>query len=350
MEKKYKNRMGMFDFIRGIAIFFVVIKHTICYWGEGQQVLGPIFALLYQTHRFWMPVFLMISGYWFSAKDIKDYTRKRFVGFVKSYLKIGVAATICYAIIHYCRFHSVRATTKGSIGVMLAFLFGSKEPLSVGPLTIYDVGPAWFLVVLCLGDILLNIILNIQRIHNKFFAVATLAIVGLFVGKLPWVPFCMSTTLVSVLGLYIGYELKRSKYLISVWKLRDYIGVILLSGVGICIMGISYFKSADLEILAGLPGAILLLRLGLYLEKKQNRVIDFFKRMGRYTLWILMVHTVEMLSFDWRILKNTEYVSAHPWVGVFGIFILRWIVIIIGCLFISAMGKMLERRKRDESI
>ena len=39
-DKLYKNKMGMFDFIKGVAIFAVIYTHTIELW-NGEPGFGP---------------------------------------------------------------------------------------------------------------------------------------------------------------------------------------------------------------------------------------------------------------------------------------------------------------------
>lgn len=350
--KKYKNKMGMFDFIKGVAIFFVVLCHVLANL-SGNALICKINEYVCAVSLWWMAVFFVASGYWFSPKKVTDYTAKRLSQFAKQYIGVGVFTVCCYAIIHFVRFHSVRMALRGSIGFVLGFLLGNKHIIEFGMVTVYDIGPLWFLLALCLGDVILNLVLNVKWIRNKWFAVIVLAVAGVVLGYSLWIPFCLSAALTSVLCLYVGYRVRQSKYLISIWGIRDYIGVIVLAAAGMTVAAVGIlvlgYEEINLQMVAGIPSAVLLLRVGLIAERAKNKLVSLFKHLGRYTLWILMVHTVEMLSIDWSVLVHKSFFVNHPLISLLAVLVVRWGIIAVGCMMISKVGNLLNRRKIDES-
>lgn len=63
------QRNTLLDYLRGIAIFLVVLGHTIQYSTRGEGFFSnPVFILIYTFH---MPLFMLISGYLFFASQAK---------------------------------------------------------------------------------------------------------------------------------------------------------------------------------------------------------------------------------------------------------------------------------------
>ncbi len=351
-DKKYKNRMGMFDFIKGVAIFIVVLVHVVGGLSENPFISKVTLGVV-AISTVWMAVFFLASGYWFSPRNVKEYTRKALFPVLKQYVFVGIITTFCYVLVHYLRFHWVRGALQGSKGVILAYLLGSKGAVTIGTVSVYEIGPIWFLLALCVGSIFLNILMNMQGIQNKRLVVFILAALGVGLGYSLWLPYCISPMLGSMLCLYIGYEMRQSKYLISTWKPSVYVKLVILALVGKIMMGVGYvafeYQEVTLQLVLGIPAGILMLRLCLMVDGLKNRIVRLFKHMGRYTLWILMVHTIEMQSIDWSQVTRTSFFKNHPLLGLLGVLAIRWAIIAIGCMIISKAGKFFSRRKFNES-
>lgn len=98
-----KGRIVYFDFIKGIAISLVILGHCIQY-GSGQEYLqgglffqNVLFRFIYSFH---MPLFMIVSGYFFGV-SLKKYTLKEIIAKKVRQLLIPV---IIWSIISYlCR-------------------------------------------------------------------------------------------------------------------------------------------------------------------------------------------------------------------------------------------------------
>lgn len=349
--KKYKNRMGMFDFIKGLAIFFVVLCHVLASFSENELV-NRLNLCVRTLSMFWMASLLMASGYWMVPKKTKEYTKKIFSSFLKQYVGVGIVTLFCYMMIHYIRFRWIPGAIKGGFGVVLAFLLGNKYEVTFGKVTIYEIGPAWFLVVLCLGSIMLNIVLNTQWIRHKTLVMVLLGVFGVVLEHIVWSPYCLGPSFAGSLCLFVGYRLRQSKYLIATWRKWEYIRLVVLLLVGIVMMMFCFWAGVygmSAELLTTIPVGIVVLRLGLLTETAKNGVVRFFRHLGRYTLWILMVHTVEMLSIDWSALTHKTFFVNHPLISLLAVLVVRWGIIAVGCMIISKVGIFLSRRKLNES-
>lgn len=351
LVKKYKNKMSMFDFIKGIAICFVVLSHVSANLATN-ELIASIFCVVRALSLFCMASFFVSSGYWYTPKKVKEYTKKQLSSFLKQYISVGMVTLFCYMLIHFMRFRWIWGAIKGGFGVAMAFLLGNKYEVTFGKVTIYEIGPLWFLMALCFGSIVLNLVLNTDRIRQKTLVMLLLGGLGVVLEHIVWLPFCLGPSLAASLCLYVGYRIRQSKYLIVAWKRRDYLRVIMLIIVGAIVAALFFHAGIfgiSTEMLVTIPTGILVLRLGLLTETAKNRGVCFFKHLGRYTLWILMVHTVEMQSIDWSALTHKTFFVNHPLISLLAVLVVRWGIIAVGCMIISKVGTFLSRRKLNES-
>ena len=230
-NKLYKNKMGMFDFIKGIAIFAVVYTHTIELWG-GEPGFGPLITINGMFGTCWMPVFLLSSAYWYKPKPVKTYTMNQLKDLLVPFLLLQVPAWSCYCVIHYAKWRNFRDSLKGVRGLMLGAGLGNMTEFFIGDLRICNVGPMWFVLTLCFSSILFNWIMNQEKIKNKLLVILPLVCVGLLCGKVAAQPYCFSAVLTAVLSLYVGYRLKESKFLIRKWSKKEYVMVYGIAAVG----------------------------------------------------------------------------------------------------------------------
>ena len=347
-NKIYKNKMSMFDLLRGFAIFIVVFWHTYDYWNGNPALIGIQIPL----NLIWlglMPSFLMASGYWYKPKPVAGYTKNQISALMKPYAFVGIMAAGCCAVTNYIRYHSLRSAYGGARGIALGFITGSSNVYTIKGKIICNLGPAWFLFTLCWACVILNLIMRSNLKYKKTLIVGLL-VIGIALERIPWLPLCPSAVLEAVFTLYCGYWLKQSKFLLRKWTARDYIlmTVLVILGyvVGISIMFHGGAQSYIARIVPGIPHAVLNMRIVLHLEHIQNKVTDFVRKLGRYSLWIFVVHSIEVLSFDWHILSEQEIFMRNPLLGLVVIFTIRVAVITIGCLIVSRINKFLIRRTK----
>lgn len=343
-----RSRLNMFDFIKGISIFAVLLYHIIGCWSNdaGMEtimvVCDAVFLVL-------LPVFFLVGGYWFSLVKTGTSNKKKRLLLVKTYVETGVLSILCYMVCHFFRFHSIRGAIKGGLGVIFAFLLGSKRAIQIGQVMIYDIGPIWFLVALGIGELLLECVLKANWIKNKGAAIVVITIAGVVLSNVVWTPLCLSSALVSTLAMYIGYELKKGGYLLKEWKWKEY-GVLILLHIACLAVAAVWqlilgYDRTFLELVVGIPGGILLLKLGLKTSGIRKGIVRIFERMGRYSLWILMVHTIEMLSIDWISIKNSWMFSDHQAVGFGVMLVIRWLLVTVGCMGINTVERARIRRR-----
>ena len=98
-----------------------------------------------------------------------------------------------------------------------------------------------------------------------------------------------------------------------------------------------------LDYVASAITGFLLLRLCMLLnaERFKSKVTRALRTIGRYSLYILCVHTMEYLAFPWT--KVQSLVSGHVVLGIVITFVMRCLIIAVGSRLLK---RGLERRRR----
>lgn len=350
-EKLYKNKMGMFDFIKGIAIFAVVFCHTVECW-DGEPGFHWLILLNGILGACWMPVFLLSSAYWYKPKPVKSYAKSQMENLLIPFLRMEVVAWGCFCIVHYAKWGYFRDTLKGLRSLMLGAAMGNMTEFFLGDVRICNVGPMWFVLTLCFSSIIFNAIMNQEKIKNKLLVIVPITLVGIVFGKVAAQPYCFSAALAAVFGTYVGYRLKETKFLIRKWTKKDY--ALVWGLVAVCYIIVAIFSSNNfycnaVYITFGIPMGLVAMRVGLKLGQcKDNVITMFFKRMGRYTFWILTVHTIEVLCIDWHWFKDWHVFAALPsGVNFLLVLMIRLCLVACGCFIVAKLSRIWMRIKEN---
>ena len=163
------------------------------------------------------------------------------------------------------------------------------------------------------------------------------------------IPFCIIQALCCCGYMYIGYLLRNHDLLYeSLGKKTIIILVILAFSImipGNIEVSQNVWALGMLDYVASAITGFLLLRLCMLLnaERFKGRVTRALRTIGRYSLYILCVHTMEYLAFPWT--KVQSLVSGHVVLGIVITFIMRCLIIAAGS---ELLKRCLERRRRKK--
>ena len=166
----------------------------------------------------------------------------------------------------------------------------------------------WYLLALLVGWVLLNTLLNIFPENYQHYAVLGTALLG-WGASLVWeVPFCLIQGAVVTPYLYIGYLAKKHRWMERPLSQRT-LGLLL--GCCVVILGAALVtRTTDCISLAEwslgpvsilLDGAVgyLFIRLFLRLSRGGGVIVRFLEAVGRRSLHIFCIHTVELIAIPW---------------------------------------------------
>ena len=227
---------------------------------------------------------------------------------VVPYLYTALFTCVLHFIIHYKTFQYLPGTIGESVKVTGGFLLGLPHTAEYFGQEFFSCGPMWYLLALMVGWILLDVILNIFPEQYVPWAVAGCALLGWGVSLVWEPPFCLIQGAVIVPYLYIGFLAKKKHLLDEPLPPKVFVG--LLGASALIAVGALATRTTDCISLAewslgpisilldGLAG-LLFIRLFLRWSQRRNPLVRFFEAIGRRSLYIFCVHTVELIAIPW---------------------------------------------------
>ncbi len=184
-ESNSEARIQYIDLLRAVGIILMIMGHI---------GFGTLFDRW--IHAFHMPLFFIISGYFYKSKDIRSVVISRIHTLIIPYLIFGVFHTILYFIIvgdydlHYIYILLIENTADGGVAIS---------------------GALWFLTAMFFSEILYNLIqkLNICEMY-KTVIILIISILGMaFATYLPFrLPWALDAAMTSVGFIHFGHLIK----------------------------------------------------------------------------------------------------------------------------------------------
>lgn len=344
-SNKNINTIGMFDLLKGIAMIMIVFAHTILLYdtGTADRII----------QRGLLTVFFIAGGYNFKPIKMSKCIQQQVRFIFKPYIVFTIIISILLPIIHFLMYGWLPGALNEGKKQLLGLLLGFSTTNTLLGFEVYGNGPSWFVLTFAFAWILLNMIFLMKNEWLRAIAVSISVIVGFFLSQLGDLPFCISQVLIATGFLHIGYIIRKFK-LLQV-KLSWYIYLILgaLSLLGLFFGNINFidslYKLGILDIVCSIAYSFLLIKLCLLTNRFENGMLNVIRTIGRYSFWIMFVHTLEFLCFRWY--ELTEIIK-KPLYGITIIFVLRSTFIGLGCMlwnYISKHKLLKEKRKSDPS-
>lgn len=283
-------RIEFIDVAKGIGIICVMFGHLGC---------SMIDRVVFTFH---MPLFFLISGYFLKIKTPFNV----FVNHGAKRLLIPYYATggaICFLLFWADVVRGMKENILPDfLDTLISILYGSCFAVSD---YVKGIGAIWFLWALFWATIIVKIFIQYK---NSAIYVLLLAVIAYVSSQYFWLPLSIQPGACAAVFVYIGAKLQQIdlKYFNNIW-------LIFVSVIAFCIeiiMGIRVDmakNSYDLG-LVSVIGAIFICYLILYIS---NVMVLFLPQMknivifwGKYSLYLLCIHQIEMRVFPWSIVEN----------------------------------------------
>ena len=323
-KRRAANSLGMFDLLKGVGMLTIVFAHTgeLYPMGDASHI-NPLTFCMFAYRESLMAAFYIASGYGFRKRSIHKCIHQQLKSLLKPFCYTAVFTTVLHFIIHYKTFHYLPGSLTESIKVAGGFLLGLPHTATYFGQEFFSCGPMWYLLALLVGWILLDVILNIFPERYVSWAVGGAALLG-WGTSLAWeLPFCLIQGAVITPYLYIGYLAKRQHWLDQPLSRRMscilWAAVLLIpvaafaTGSTDCVSMAEWTLGPISILLDGLAG-LLFVRLFLRLNRHRNALVSFFEAIGRRSLYIFCIHTVELTAIPWYLLA-AKYAD-RPFVGI----------------------------------
>lgn len=351
-DENIKYTMGMFDLIKGVAMLVIIMQHTftldgmfagaVDHMGLEKYILGFIILLGASL----MPFFIEISGFDFvPQKNVKRFKRK-VIQYIKPYIVVMCCTVVLNACLHYLCFHYIKGAIKESLKVLGGFCLGLPVNYTIGNVTFFSCGPVWFLLAITWGYIFLNVIYRIKSEKMILLAVICAITLGIGLEKTHIIFWCIPQGLIATGYLYMGSLVRKKKLLEYHWNwiwTSCFIASMGLATIGIIKYGRidnmadSVWNFGILSVIADGIIGISLLRVFLYFNQVKFSFLNVIKTIGRYSLYVFCVHSMELISVPWYVLQ--EKLPGTMFEKQILIFVLR-------CIFIFSLTYLLRNRHK----
>jgi fucose 4-O-acetylase-like acetyltransferase len=335
-----KKRIAFFDIAKGIGIICVILGHL----GFGSRIFST----------FHMPLFFLISGYFYKYSKNKDFISKKAKQLLIPYLFTG----ICIIILDFAKKFAEHLISGTKIILdydILTLLYGSGyKTIEIFGINIGAIGAIWFLLALFEALVIINITNNIKFQPIIIVAIAT---VGYYSAKYIWLPFSIQAGMLASLFVYIGMLVKKLN--LSEKMNEKHINTILtliafsIWGLGIIFnvkisMVQNVLSHGIISIIVAICGTYSVIQISKLIENIHIFKTDkLLKIIGENTLIILCFHLIELNIFPWHMIK---LIIHNSYISKFMIVFLKilWLTLTTVCVYkIPILSKVFSIKKEN---
>ena len=345
------SSIGMFDMLKGAGMLTIVFAHTAELYSL-QSVSGlsltAFFPFIYRESL--MAAFFIASGYGFRKRSVGKCIHQQLKTLLKPYLYTALFTCALHFLIHYKTFGYLPGTIGESIKVTGGFLLGLPHTATYFGQGFFSCGPMWYLLALMVGWILLDAVLNIFPETYVPWAVAGCALLGWGTSLVWELPFCLVQGAVVVPYLYIGFLAKKHRLLDKPLPPKLQAGLIaaavliavsaLLTRTTDCI-SMAEWSLGPVSILLDGAAGLLFIRLFLRWSRGHGPVVRFLEAVGRRSLNIFCVHTIELTAIPWYLM--VAKFAGHPLLGMWVQYAVSMGSIWLVCLLLQARRSLIIR-------
>ena len=372
-ERKIENSLGMFDLYKGIAMLLMVYFHikslfpSFTFGGATSvndviknmpyvfslPIIGRVlFSIFIMFPISMMPALLIVAGYGFRKRSISKAFKLNAKELLKPYLITAIVTTLINIVMHYAFFRYLPGALKESGFVFGGLILGLSQTTEIGSITLYANGPLWFILAMFWALTFFNIIINKVSEKRIPYFVFGLSVVGWLLSYIKGVPFCLSQGLVGTINVYIGYYLKKSKFFLRKHSIKEKITIFvavvipnfLLAMFGfVTEMADNIYSLGPINYIENGLFGVLLLYAFLHLNYLRGKISGVLRKIGRYSLYVMSIHTVEMIAVPWYVLAG--HFQDQQLLGLIIIYIIKLLIIFASCFLIIKITDFIKKRR-----
>ena len=288
---KNTERLGWIDTVKGIGIICVMFGHL------GIEIVDRI------VFTFHMPLFFLISGYFLNVNlRLWEFVKEKAKRLLIPYYVTG--SIICLLLILADIIRRMWSSIISDIGSMLvAIIYGSSFSISQ---RIQGIGAIWFLWALFWSVTIVKIV---DKHRWPLGWIGCMWVISYISGKYIWLPLSIQPAMCASVFVYCGYKLRgtdieqliKNRMLfsmaISTFILEIFLGIRVDMANNTYIMGI-------ISVVGALGSVWFIFCIAYIIDKKNFIINKYFKVIGKFSLYMLCIHQIEMRVFPWSIVKT----------------------------------------------
>lgn len=286
------GRIRSIDIARGIAILCIVLGHN---------GIDSVDRVVFTFH---VPIFFLIAGYFFPEnKRLAELVRGKVRQLLVPYF------VTCLAVILLGTVDGLRkGEAMDRLGQwVLAAVYGSGAAYS-RPISLIAIGPIWFLWAMLWACLFMKLAMGMKPWLRVTFILA-LFWAGCATKAWFWFPLSIQSGACATLYVYLGYQFRKTEKL-----LRQLPGELTMLGLlAAAIIWIAFIRDYQhfwmvnndygrgvVDVIGSLCACAVVFFVSSLLDKWGKRLADPLAYVGKYSLFFLCVHTVELDAFPWR--------------------------------------------------
>ena len=329
MEGKTNVNMVMFDFAKGLAMLAVVFIHSGAVANFDTYPIVLIRSVV-------VAMFFMASGFWLRKRKVKTGIRQAAQQLLIPYaVTLGIILVVGF--VHRYLTHDMQDYLDEFILPVLK--------RGAGPRT----GALWFLVATFWTWSLYYLLMRLKNARLRLLLVILGAVIGAGLLPLHDYTYLLPQSLLMLPYIYGGnwirekglFDKKVPAWLLVVMS----IPALVLAAFGKIdvIMDVADFGIINLA--AQLLFGYALIYVTLLINAKEWKWTEWIMEIGRHSLWVLCIHSIEMSVFPWNVLWR--FVAPESITGILAQFVLRSLGILIGCLALRKGQSLLRKWKKQ---
>lgn len=353
LKSTQKIGLGTFDFIKGYAMISIIIGHLMNLHNVGQSVvLTGIGYIISVTSAGLIPVFFIISGFGFKGKSWKVMLKKTFSDLLIPYLIVILAISVIKPIVLILTTGSLHEAVSQTLPMTISLLLGNTgERYLWGRLMPWWL-PSWYILASFISFNVLNVILKLKRVQYQILAVLGSMAFGYLLFYLDFHLFCISQGTMAVGFCYLGCMIKKYRLLDEI-RIHRWVYVLLVLIFvaefrwGCFDLCPGKFNNVVLDCIGVCCTGLLLMSVGVWLGNKEWAALEWIKKIGVYTYWLICIHTVEDNCIPWY--KISYQLPDHQLLSFMIILASKTVLLIVACMILKEYSKYSYRKKLEKN-
>ncbi len=322
-----QNRLEYIDVARGIAIILMIFAHT-CHEPITRRII----------YSFHMPIFFVISGYFYKKRKFKEELEKDFFSLIIPYFITCII--VCF--LDYFNNRNLLMTNIKTSLLGIGVTHGILNDLTT-------VGPIWFLACMFFSKILFCIINNIIKKDKILLIVCILFnIVGFTISKFIFLPFSLDVAFIIQVYLYVGKYIKEKGLFERKLSIKSVVILLSMWILGIILGEFNYvgrlYPYYPLCIVTTIASSYLFIRICKFFSS--NTYFEIFSKIfqfyGIYSLYILCIHRIEKDFIDYNLLIHTSMNKLN----IILIFSLKMLIVTTIAFLLTYIIKKVKKREK----
>ena len=308
-------RIEAFDIAKLLALICIVVGHS--------SFAGVPSGIVDFFYSFDMPLFFVVSGYFFKDRDIsRRMFEKNVRGLILPY--VATCALVVVAMMVRSALFGESVLRAGVVW-LVASLYGSGSVTPGMPEGIAAIGALWFLLSLFWSRLLLA---SFWRAGFPGILSLLAFIVGVSTKDYIWLPFSVQPALCGVLFMYVG-QMARDKSILGLGsseekkKLNCFLWFVMLMTWLYCglffgklYMVTNTYSHGAIDVIGGICGAFCIIKVSDYASRRLPHLFHLLAKAGACTLPLLCMHLFELNVIRWdlivEMLKSAGLNPAFP--------------------------------------